>query len=101
MAWLSIKSIMPAAIRKAGITQEVTAVRVLETAARILASLWGEERGALVAFVAWNNGTLKAQTASPAAKQTLSKQKTQFLNDINHDLGEKSVLDLDIRSQGF
>ncbi len=101
MAWLSIKSVMPSAIRHAGITQEVMAVRVVETATRVLKSLWGEDRGSWVVFSVFSGGKLKAETSSPAAKQMLQKQKTQFINDVNRELGEKSVLDLDIRSQGF
>ncbi len=101
MSWLSIKSIMPAAIRKAGITQQVTAVRVMDVAAKVLASLWGPDQAACVKFLTWSGGTLKAQTSSPAAKQMLSKQKIQFVNEVNRELGERAVLDLDIRSQGF
>jgi hypothetical protein len=101
MAWESLKSIMPKAIREAGIKEKMTSVRVLEASNRILKGRWGEDKAALVEFISFSQGTLKARTSSPAAMQTLRVEQVGFLNDLNRLLGEKGVKQIDIRSQGF
>ncbi|MFA6100274.1 MAG: DciA family protein [Patescibacteria group bacterium] len=101
MPWESLKSIMPKAIRGAGIQEKMTSVKVLESSARILKGRWGEDKASLVEFVSFVQGTLKAQTTSPAAMQTLRVEQVSFLNDLNRLLGEKAVKKLDIRSFGF
>jgi len=101
MSWESLKSIMPKAVREAGIQEKMTSVKVLESSARILKARWGEEKSSLVAFVSFSNGTLKAETTSPAAMQTLRVEQVSFINDVNRLLGGKAVMKLDIRSQGF
>lgn len=92
---------MPKAIREAGIQEKMTSVKVLESSSRILKGRWGEEKASLVEFVSFMQGTLKVQTSSPGAMQTLKMEQISFLNDLNRLLGEKAVKKLDIRSQGF
>lgn len=101
MSWESLKSIMPKAVRSAGIQEKMTSVKVLESSSRILKARWGEGKAGLVEFVSFNQGTLKAQTTSPAAMQMLRVEQVAFINDLNRLLGEKAVLKLDIRSLGF
>ncbi|MDD5438417.1 MAG: DciA family protein [Patescibacteria group bacterium] len=101
MAWESLKSIMPKAIKEAGIKDKMTSVKVLESSARILKARWGEEKAGLVEFISFTQGTLKARTSSPGAMQTLRVEQISFLNDLNRLLGEKAVKQLDIRSQSF
>jgi hypothetical protein len=101
MPWEPIKFILPKAVRTAGIQEKLTSVKVLESSKRILIARWGEKKASLVEFTTFVQGTLKAQTASPAAMQTLRVEQTPFINDLNRLLGEKAVLKLDIRSQGF
>lgn len=101
MAWESLKSIMPKAIKAAGIKEKMTSVKVLDSANRILQARWGEEKAVLVEFISFNQGTLRAKTASPAAMQFFRVEQTPFINDINRLLGERAVLKVDIRSVGF
>ncbi|MDD2785766.1 MAG: DciA family protein [Patescibacteria group bacterium] len=101
MPWESLKSIMPKAVRSAGIQEKMTSVKVLDSSARILKARWGEKKSAMVEFTSFNQGTLKIATTSPAAMQMLRVEQVAFINDLNRLLGEKAVLKLDIRSQGF
>ncbi len=101
MAWDSLKSIMPKALRTAGIQEKLTAVRVLQTAQKILTARWGEEKAAKVEFVSFKAGCLKITSHSPGAMQALRLGQTAFMNDLNRELGQKAVHRMDIRSQGF
>lgn len=101
MAWESLKSILPSAVRAAGIQEKLTSVKVLESSGRILKARWGEDKSVLVEFISFTHGVLKAQTFSPAAMQMLRVEQVAFLNDLNRLLGSRAVLKLDIRSQGF
>ena len=101
MAWEAFKSILPKSIAQAGIKGKMTSVRVLEIATKVLLAKWGDNKSVLVIFVSFVDGTLKATSESPAAMQMLNKEKNDFLNRINHELGEKAVHKLDIRGVGF
>jgi len=101
MSWDSIKKIMPQAIQKSGIREQVTAVRVLQISEQVLGARWGQERASLVVFVSFASGILKIQTASPAAMQMLGKERLDITNAINHALGQRAVVKMDIRSSGF
>lgn len=101
MAWDSIKRILPQAIQRSGIQEQVTAIRVLEVAARVLGARWGEDRASLIVFATFVSGTLKAQTTSSMAMQMLNSERIEIMNSINHELGQRAVLKLDVRSTGF
>lgn len=101
MAWDSLKSIMPKALRTAGIQEKLTAVRVLQSAQKILSVRWGEEKAANIEFVSFNAGCLKIASISPGAMQALRLDQIAFINDLNRELGQKAVHRVDIRSQGF
>lgn len=101
MAWDSLKSIMPKALRTAGIQEKLTAVRVLQTAQKILTAKWGADKTAVVEFVSFKNGCLKMASHSPGAMQALRMGQAAFMNDLNRELGQKAVHKIDIRSQGF
>ena len=92
---------MPQAIQKSGIQEQVTAIRVLQTAEQVLSARWGKDRSRLVTFVSFSSGILKIQTTSPAAMQMLGKEKTDITNAINHALGQRAIVRMDIRSSGF
>jgi len=92
---------MPQAIQKSGIQEQVTAIRVIQTAEQVLSARWGKDRSRLVGFVSFSSGILKIQTTSPAAMQMLGKEKTDITNAINHALGQKAIVKMDIRSSGF
>lgn len=101
MAWDSLKSIMPKALKTAGIQEKLTAVLVLQTAQRILTARWGADKAAMVDFVSFKTGCLKIVSHSPGAMQALRLGQAAFVNDLNRELGQKAVHKIDIRSQGF
>lgn len=94
MAFQSIRRILPQAVQKAGWSEPVTAVRVLEEAKASLARLWGDERAAFVVPLSFHAGTLKLQARAPSAMQELRLAETRLQNEINRALGEKKVIRL-------
>ncbi len=94
MAWDSLKSIMPKALKTAGIQEKLTAEK-------ILTARWGADKAAMVDFVSFKTGCLKIVSHSPGAMQALRLGQAAFVNDLNRELGQKAVHKIDIRSQGF
>lgn len=96
MSFQSIRRILPKAIEQAGIKKHIDAVRVVESAERMLQALWGEDRARRVRFVSFHAGVLKATSSSPAAVQELKVIGTKFQNEVNRALGEKAVRALNV-----
>lgn len=94
MTFQSIRKIIPTTIQKAGITRQVTAVRVLEVARESITRLWGEEKAAFVQPVSFAEGTLKLAARAPAAAQELRVWETRLQNEINRALGSRVVVTL-------
>ena len=91
MPFEPIRKILPCAIASAGIGTQVTAARVVEVASETLRREWGEDRASYVAVVSFRQGTLKLQTRSSAAAQTLKIEETRIRNAINRSLGSLVV----------
>lgn len=101
MPWEPLKFILPRAIKNAGITEQITAERVLMMSRNILLSRWGEERGSLISFNSFNGGVLSAETPSPAATQMLMAEKIDFINAVNQALRKREVHSIQIKRKGF
>lgn len=99
MGFQSIKRILPQAIREVGLEEQVTSVQVLQTAELILRRYWGEEKAALVAMRSYHEGTLRLETAVPAAAQELRVIEKRFINEINRLLGAKKVVKIQCHTQ--
>lgn len=100
MPWQSLKSIMNKSLEKAGISEQVTAQRVLDTAQKLLQQRWGDDVAAMVEFKTFSAGILNAVSASSGAIQTLKMEKIDFLNAVNYELGKKAVHRMNIRLVG-
>lgn len=97
MAWQSLKHIMSKSLKKAGISEQVTAQRVLDTAAKLLAQRWGDETAELVSFRSFSNGVLYATSSSAAAIQTIKLEKIDFMNALNYELGGRVVFRITVQ----
>lgn len=97
MGFQSIKRILPTAIQKSGIAKQVTAVRVVEEASRVLVAFWGEERAAFVHVVSFKDGTLSIHSGSSVATQELQVWRARLQNEINRRLEAKTVQTITIR----
>ena len=91
MAFEPIRSILPQAIRSAGLNEQVTAARVVEVTAQTLIRLWGEERAALIEIISFREGTVKIRSRSGVAIQTLKTEESSFINAVNRVLGARVV----------
>lgn len=94
MSFQSIRKIIPKAIQDAGITRQVTSVRVLDEASAALRRLWGGEKASFVVPVSFGEGVLKLSTRAPAAMQELRVWETRLQNEINRSLGSRVVRSL-------
>lgn len=101
MSFQPIKKLLPQAIRAHGISKQIEARQVLEAAATVLQSVWGDERARYAFPLSFREGTLKLESTSAAAMQQLQVDRTRIMNEINRRLGERSVLRLDVRAKGF
>ncbi len=100
MPWLSLKSIMSKSLEKAGINEQVTAQRVLDTAKKMLIQRWGKELADMIEFKTFSNGNLNAVSASSGAIQTLKMEKIDFINAVNHELNKRAVQRINVRLVG-
>ncbi len=102
MPWQSLKSIIPKTIEKAGIAQQITAQRVLDSAVKLLIQRWGEDMASKINFYAFNDGgTLRAVSSSSAAVQTLKVERIDFMNSLNYQLGKRVVYKIDVKMKGY
>ncbi|HEU0050830.1 MAG TPA: hypothetical protein VFQ60_02110 [Patescibacteria group bacterium] len=91
MGFEPIRRILPKAIATAGITKQVTAARVIEEANRITRALWGEEKTRYLEIVSFANGILKWRVRSASALQELKSWETRFINELNRELGSRTI----------
>lgn len=101
MSFQPIKRLIPQSIRSHGISKQIQARQVLEVACLVLKRMWGEERSGYVAPLSFVEGILKVECTSGSAMQQLRVDQTRVMNEMNRQLGERSVLRLDIRAKGF
>ncbi|MBD3281547.1 DUF721 domain-containing protein [Candidatus Uhrbacteria bacterium] len=100
MPWQSLKSIMNKSLEKAGISEQVTAQRVLDTAQKMLEQRWGEDLARMVEFTTFSHGNLNATSSSSAAIQTLKTERIDFINAINCELGKRAVQRVNVKLVG-
>lgn len=84
-----------------GLSQQLTARKVLELSSTALVHLWDVERAQYVIPISFHEGTLKLESTSGAALQQLRIEETRFLNELNRQLGERVVRHLNIQAKGF
>lgn len=101
MSFQSIKRLIPQAIRSHGISKQIQSRQVLEASIAVLKRLWGEEKVKYILPLSFREGTLKLESVSGPAMQQLKVDQIRFLNELNRQLGERVVLNLEIRSKGF
>lgn len=94
MSFLPIRKIIPKALQDAGITRQVTSVRVLEESSAVLRRLWGEEKASFVQPVSFGEGVLKLSTRAPAAMQELRVWEVRLQNEINRSLGSRVIVSM-------
>lgn len=92
MAFQPIRRILPDSIRKAGIDEQMSSVRVIQVAQSTLEKLWGEEKANYIEWVSFKEGTLKIRSHAPAALQELRLWEVRLLNELNRTLGMKKVI---------
>ncbi len=91
MPFQPIGSILSRAIRKAGITEQVTAAQVLEETKKTLQRLWGEEKAAWIEPLSFREGLLRVRSLSAAATQEWKMTEIRILNEVNRVLGSRIV----------
>ncbi len=101
MAWKSLKSLLNKSLQTAGIEEQITAQRVLDTAEKLLKQRWGDDMGSFISFRSFAGGNLNAVSTSPAGMQTLKAERIDFMNAINYQLGKRVVYKIIIRLQGY
>jgi len=101
MPWQSLKSLLNKSLQNAGIEEQITAQRVLDTADKLLKQRWGDEMGAMIRFSSFTAGNLNAVSTSPAGAQTLKMERIDFMNAINYQLGKRVVYKIQIKLQGY
>lgn len=94
MSFEPIKRILPSALRSAGISKQIEAVRVLSVAQETMVALWGEEKAVYIECVSFAAGELKVRALAPAALQELKVWEVRIRNEINRALGSKVILSL-------
>jgi Dna[CI] antecedent, DciA len=100
MAWQSLKSLMNKSLDKAGINEQVTAQRVLDTATKLLVQRWGDDMAAMISFKSFNSGNLQVNSTSSAAMQTLKVERIDFMNALNYQLGKRVVYKINVKLIG-
>ena len=101
MSFEPIRRILPKAIHNAGITRQVTAVRILDEAGAVVRAFWGEEKAAFIEVVSFHEGVLKINATAPVALQELKLWEVRIQNELNRRLGSKVVRQLKIQSRTF
>ncbi len=91
MAFQSIRRVLPEAIRKAGIEEQVSSVHVVALAKETLERFWGPEKAQYIEWISYKDGALKIRAHAPAAKQELHVWQARLLNELNRSLGAKRV----------
>lgn len=91
MAFQPIRRLIPAAIRQAGIEEQVSSVRVLTLAKDTLERFWGQEKAQYIEWISYREGTIRIRAHAPAARQELKAWEIRFLNELNRALGAKRV----------
>jgi len=91
MSFEPIRRILPKAIQSAGISRQITAVRVIDEAMKLIRTLWGEEKARYVECVSFVGGVLKIRALAPAAMQELKIWQIRLQNDLNRALGGKVI----------
>jgi len=86
-----IRRILPQAVRSAGISEQVTAARVVYETEQVMIRLWGAEKAQYLQVISFQGGTLKLGSSSGAALQELKMQSVRFQNEINRVLGTKTI----------
>lgn len=86
-----IRRILPHAVRSAGISEQVTAARVIYEAEQALLRVWGAEKAVYIRVISFQEGTLKLGSSSGAALQELKTQHVRIQNEINRALGTKTI----------
>ena len=82
-------------------SRDLQIARVASTFGIVLEKLWGSERAVCVSFVSFAEGTLKGETASPAAKQEMALDAPRIQNEINRQLGAPLIKKIVINTKGF
>ena len=101
MPWQSLKGLLSKSIKKAGLDAQITGQLVIDKANKILLARWGDKKMSFVEFISFKEGRLKVEISSPVAMQTLSAERTVFINALNHELGKKVVIEIVMRRKGF
>jgi len=101
MPFEPIRRILPRAIQNAGISRQVTASRIIESAGETVNALWGEEKAAFVRAVSFHDGILKLVATSPAALQELRLWDVRLQNELNRRIGSKVVQKIVFYSETF
>ena len=91
MAFEAIRKILPASIQHAGISRQITAVRVVEETEAAIKRLWGEEKAAYARVVSFKDGVIKIMALAPVALQELKISTMMIQNEVNRVLGKKVV----------
>lgn len=95
-----LRHILSRTIRTAATSTDLQIARVFDVSKTVLARLWGDERAAYVQPVSFKEGTLKMETASPAAKQQLGIDSIRFKNEINRQLDRQVVKTVLVQGKG-
>ncbi len=101
MTFQSMRNILSRSLGTAQVSQDLTIAGIFEASRSVLAACWGEERGACLKPVSFNEGCLKFQTDSPAAKQQMTLEQARIKNEINRKLGRLEVKKIIVETKGF
>ncbi len=96
-----MKKILPRVLESHGIGRQLEARYILEEANKTLLGLWGESRARHCQMAAFRDGVLTVRVLAPAALQTIRMEEARFMNELNRRLGERKVLQLSYRREGF
>lgn len=94
MAFQPIRKILPNALQSAGISQQVTAARVIQIAKDTFQRLWGEEKASCIYIVSFQEGILTVRTSSSGAQQEIRVHQVRLQNEINRLLGARRVFSI-------
>ncbi|MFA5129624.1 MAG: DciA family protein [Patescibacteria group bacterium] len=101
MAFQSFKRIIPSALNRSGINDQVSASLVVDEAKRALIRVWDEDRAAFVEPLSFTKGELHIAVSSPSALALLRTSELPWMNEINRALGSRLVLRIVAKRKGF
>jgi len=101
MSWQSLKSLMNKSLEKAGINEQVTAQRILDSAAKLLKQRWGDDMAETISFTSFSRGNLHAVSNSSGALQNFKLERIDFMNALNYQMGKRVVFRIEIKLKGF